>query len=398
MTSWNGTIAITGVGEAGVGRAEGRSSFALQARAVDAALADAGVSLDEIDGIINPNSLTDTRLRYAQSLAEYLGMSADSLRFVLTDALGGAASGQSVHHAAMSILAGYASKVLVVGGDALRSASVGATPQERMADMMGKEFEVPYGLSPVAFFALMTRRYMHDYAVAPETMAGVAAQIRKYASDNPAAQCFGQRPTVEDVLASRLISDPIHLLESALVSDGAAALVVTSTEAARKSRAPVFIKGKGIAFGSGSGKVHEHMSQVEDLYTPRSASRISSGHALKEAKLALNDVDVAFVYDAFPILPSLFLEGLGYAPDGKGAEFIASGNTEVGGRIPLNTHGGLMGYCHCGYAGGLFMFTEAVRQLRGEARSQVHGARTALIQGYGSHVSRFPTTILSAEV
>ncbi|MGE0538648.1 MAG: thiolase family protein [Dehalococcoidia bacterium] len=398
MSGWNGGIAIVGIGEAGVGRANGKSSFALLAEAADAALADAGLSLDAIDGIVSPNSLTDTRLRYAQSVAEYLGMSAESLRYVLTDALGGAASGQSIHNAAMSILSGYATNVLVVGGDALRSASIAASPQERMAEVMGHEFEVPYGLSPVAFFALMTRRYMHDYQVQPESLAGVAAQLRLYAADNPVAHCHGQRPTVSDVLSSRLISDPIHLLECALVSDGAAALVLTSAQSAAVARKkPVFIKGRSIAFGSGYGKVHEHMSQVEDLYTPRTASRASSARALTEAGLTREGIDVAFVYDAFPILPSLFVEGLGYAPDGKGAEFIAAGNTAIDGAIPVNTHGGLMGYCHCGYAGGMFMFTEAVRQLRGDAFCQVPAAKTALIQGYGSHVSRFPTTILGVE-
>ena len=392
---WHGRVAIYGIGQSGVSGADGKSSMRIQAEAADAALEDAGISLDQVDAIISPNSLSDTRLRYAQSLAEYLGMSADSLRYVQTDPLGGSASGQAVQHAAMSIISGYASTVLILGGDILQSAAGAPAAQRQMAEVMGKEFEEPYGLSPAAFFAMMTNRYMHDYEVSAATMAGVAVAIRDYSARTPAAKMYEKFVTVDDVLASPLIADPIHRLECALISDGACALVLASTDRRDAfKQSPLSVEGASIAYGSGSGKVHEHMSQALDLYTPRSASCVSSRRALSDAEMTLDDVDVLFAYDAFPVLPSLIIEGLGYATEGKGAEFIASGNTSLDGRIPMNTHGGLQGYCHCGFAGGLFMFYEAVRQLRGVADNQVRDASVALIQGYGSHVSRFPTTIL----
>ena len=171
-----------------------------------AALEDAGISLDQLDAIVSPNSISDTRLRYAQSLAEYLGMSADRLRYVQTDPLGGSASGQAVHQAAMSIISGYASTVLILGGDILQSAAGAPEAQRQMAEVMGKEFEEPYGLSPAAFFAMMTNRYMHDYDVSAETLAGVAVAIRDYSARTPAAKMYGKSVTVEDVLASPLIS------------------------------------------------------------------------------------------------------------------------------------------------------------------------------------------------
>ncbi|MEX1195461.1 MAG: thiolase family protein [Dehalococcoidia bacterium] len=397
---WKGRVGIFGIGEAGVGRAHGKSAFMIQAEAIDNALNEAGISLDEVDGIVNPNSLSDPRLRYAQSVAEYIGMSADKLRFVQTDPLGGSASGQSIHHAVMSIISGYASVVVVCGGDVLRSASGASSQgaQNQMADVMGKEFENPYGLSPVAFFALMARKYMVDYGVTPETMAGVAVALRAYAATTPGAHLFGRPVSVADVMESPMIADPIHRLECALISDGACALILASAEARTKfKKAPVLVDAASIAYGSGSGKVHEHMSQAVDLYTPRSSARVSSRRALADAGLSLRDVDVLFAYDAFPVLPSLLIEGLGYAEDGRGADFIASGNIALDGTIPMNTHGGLQGYCHSGYNGGMFMFTEAVRQLRGEAHNQVSDAHIALVQGYGSHISRFPTTILRSE-
>lgn len=398
--NWKGRVGIFGIGEAGVGRAHGKSAFMIQAEAIDSALNEAGISLDEVDGIINPNSLSDPRLRYAQSVAEYIGMSADKLRFVQTDPLGGAASGQSIHHAVMSIISGYASVVVVSGGDVLRSASGQSSQgaQAWMSGVMGKEFENPYGLSPVAFFALMTRRYMLEYGVSAETMAGVAVALRAHAATTPGAHLYGRHVSVADVLQSPLIADPIHRLECALISDGACALVLASADRRNGyKKKPVLVDAAAIAYGSGSGKIHEHMSQAADLYTPRSAARVASRQALADAGISLDDVDVLFAYDAFPVLPSLLVEGLGYADDGRGAEFIAGGNVSLDGPIPMNTNGGLQGYCHSGYNGGMFMFTEAVRQLRGEAHNQVPNAHIALVQGYGSHISRFPTTILRSD-
>ena len=197
--------------------------------------------------------------------------------------------------------------------------------------------------------------------------------------------------TIDDVLNSKMIAHPLHLLDCSLVSDGGAAIVMTSAERAKdlKSR-PVYI------LGVGEGHSHEHISQARSLTT--SAAREAGERAYAMAGLGPRDIDVAELYDCFTPVVIIELEDLGFCPKGEGGRFVEGGRIELGGELPVNTHGGLMSHCHPGHPGSLFSITEAVHQLRDESGPrQVKGAEIALVHGQGGIMSTHCTMILGKE-
>ena len=220
-------------------------------------------------------------------------------------------------------------------------------------------------------------RYMHEFGLTHEQLAYVSVAQRKWAALNPRA--YMRDPiTVEDVLASRLISYPFHLLEVCLVTDGGGALIITSAErAADLPTRPVYVLGTGEACDA------PVVSQMEDM-TYSKAFRRSSSRAFAESGLSPRDIDHVMIYDAFAHLPIFGLEDCGFLKRGEAGAFIAEGHTEPGGDLPVNTNGGGLSYTHTGMY-GMFAIQEAVRQLRGEAAAQVDGVRTSFVQGVGGN-------------
>jgi len=231
---------------------------------------------------------------------------------------------------------------------------------------------------------------MAEYGTTEEQLAAVAVACRRHASLNPAAQ-MREPITVEDVLTSRMIADPLHLLDCSLVSDGGAAVIVTSADrAADFPHAPVYL------LGVGEGHSHEHISQARSLTT--SAAVQSGRRAYEMAGLGPDDMDLAQLYDCFTPTVVVEFEDLGFCAKGEGGPVVASGAIELGGAMPVNTHGGLLSHCHPGHPGSMFALTETVYQLRHAAGArQVDNAQTALVHAQGGIMSSHTTIILGRE-
>jgi len=238
-----------------------------------------------------------------------------------------------------------------------------------------------------SLYALIAQRHMYEYGTKPEQLAEVAVTIRTHAGLNPNAH--KKDPiTVGDVLSSRMITSPLHVLDCAIVSDGAAAAVVTRADRARDLRkSPVYL------LGSGYGLRHGYVGDAECLTT---SGAVDSGRtAFSKSGLGPKDIDVAEIYDCFTITVIVELEDLGFCPKGEGGRFVENGNIGLGGQLPVTTHGGLLSGGHPGLGGGFFHVLEAVRQLRGEAGGrQVPKVEVALAHGNGGVVSVHCTLIL----
>ena len=252
------------------------------------------------------------------------------------------------------------------------------------------EFETPYGPTVPAYYALIARAHMAAYGTTEAQFAAVAVSCRAHAARNAKAQ-MREPITVEDVLASRMIADPLHLLDCSLVSDGGAAIILTSADRAGDfPHAPVYL------LGAGEGHGHEHISQARSLTT--SAAVESGQRAFDMAGLRPADIDVAQIYDCFTPVVLVELEDLGFCAKGEAGAFVIDGHTAPGGSLPMNTNGGLLSYCHPGNPGSMFGLTEAVFQLRHQAGvRQVDGAETALVHGQGGIMSSHATLVLGRE-
>jgi acetyl-CoA acetyltransferase len=253
---------------------------------------------------------------------------------------------------------------------------VGAAPFRLAASSPTGQFEAPYGtFGPTTTFTIPALRYMKEYGLTHEQLAYVAVAQRRWAAKNPRA-AFRDPVTVEDVLASRLVAYPFHLLECCLITDGGGALVVASAE-----RAAEFGKPGVHILGTGESSETPMISQMVD-FTESQAFRRAGRAAFAEAGIGVSDVDHLMIYDAFAHVPIYGLEALGFVGKGEAGAFIADGNTEPGGPLPLNTNGGGLSYTHTGMY-GMFAIQEGVRQLRGEAAAQVGDPQISVILGNG---------------
>jgi acetyl-CoA acetyltransferase len=206
---------------------------------------------------------------------------------------------------------------------------------------------------------MIARRHMHEYGTTPEHLASVAVIMRDHARLTGRAHHMGPL-SVEDVLASPMIADPFHRLDCSLVSDGAGAIVVTSLERARHLRKPpIAILGIGEAY------THERVSNSPSLTS--FGGKDAAARAYEMAGVGPNDIEVAGIYDCFTGVLLIELEDFGFCEPGAAGPFVAGGGIRIGGKLPVNTHGGLLSYCHPGYPGGIFHVIEVARQLRGEA-------------------------------
>jgi acetyl-CoA acetyltransferase len=256
------------------------------------------------------------------------------------------------------------------------------------ADSWRLQFEMPFGLAgPPTGYALAAARHMHEFGTTSEQLAEVAVATRRWAMLNPRA-LMRDPLTVDDVLSSRMISWPLHLLDCCLVTDAGGAVVVTSAERARdRPKKPVYV------LGTGEASTHVMVSQMPD-FARWDAARMAGERAFAMAGVTPADIDVAELYDAFTIVPIMALEALGFCAPGEGGAFVAGQRTAPGGAFPMNTNGGGLSYTHSGMY-GMFTLVEAVRQLRGECGArQVPNARVACVNGTGGWFSSASTVIL----
>lgn len=387
MNSLRGKVAIVGAADTEVGKLPHTSATDLCVEAALRALADAGIDKDQVDGLVTCNSMTEPYMYHAEAIAEYLQIFPS---YCVTANAGGGTTFSVLQNAAMAILAGVCKTVLITMADCLRTGLTREQAMTLQSSTGHPQFEIPYGPTVPAYYALIARAHMDRYGTTAEQLAAVAVSGRTYAAMNPQAQ-MREPISIEDVLNSRMIADPLHLLDCSLVSDGGAAVVLTSAVGAKDfPNRPVYV------LGIGEGHGHEHISQARSLTT--SAALESGQRAYKMAGMGPADIDVAQIYDCFTPVVLIELEDLGFCNKGEAGAFVASGETALGGALPMNTNGGLLSYCHPGNPGSLFALTEAVAQLRGASGiRQVKGAETALVHGQGGIMSSHATLILGCE-
>ena len=360
------TVAIVGAAETTeLGKIPHLSQIQLHADAALNTLADAGLAAKDIDGVA-------TAGESPVSIAHYLGIAP---RWVDGSSVGGCSFMLHVRHAVAAIEAGYADTVLVTHGESGRS-GVGRGGGGGGRASLPAQFEMPYGpMGPTTMFTIGVLRYMKQYGMTHEQLAMVAVAQREWAGMNPRAS-YRDPITVQDVLDSRLIAYPFHLLECCLVTDGGGALILVSAERAKDfPNKPVYV------VGSGESVETPMVSQMKDL-TSSQAFRIAGSEAFRSAGIGHGDVDHLMVYDAFAHLPIWGLEDLGFCERGEAAAFIAEGNTRPGGKLPLNTNGGGLSYMHSGMY-GMYALQESVRQMRGTAPAQVEDAEISVCLGVG---------------
>lgn len=374
-----GRATIVGAAETTrIGVVPDMSALELHAEAARLALADAGLTLADVDGVASAGISPIV-------VAHHIGIQPTWIDFT---SIGGCSFLVHVRHAAAAVATGLADVVLITHGESGRS-RVGQARRHADPSSPQGQFEVPYGpVGPPTLFPMGVLRYMKRYGLTHEQLASVAVAQRRWAADVPRAM-YREPITVDDVFASRMIAYPMHLLECCLVTDGGGALVVTSAERARALPGP---KPPVHVLGTGEASETPMVSMMED-FTSSAAFRNSSAKAFAEAGITPADVDHLMVYDAFAHLPIYGLEDLGFVGRGEAGAFIEEGNTSPGGTLPLNTNGGGLSYTHTGMY-GMFLVQESVRQLRKEAANQVPGVEISVAQGVGGMFMSAGTLVL----
>ena len=384
MDALHKKVAIVGVAESDIGRVPHKSKFQLSAEASRLALEDAGLSRQDVDGIFT-TIITEGGQFSTLLMAEYLGITP---RYTDSTSIGGSSFVAYVQHAAMAIATGRCEVALICHGSTNLSDRGGRSgPVSAAQQVFGPtQFEEPYGVSTIGSYALAAHRHMYEYGTTSEQLAEIAVATRKWASLNPKAM-MRDPITIDDVMNSRVIASPLHLLDCCLVTDAGGAVVLTSLERARDlAKPPIAV------LGTGEAHTHRMISQMPDL--TETAAKISGKQAFERAGLTPADIDVAEIYDLFTITVLLTLESLGFCAKGEGGAFVSGQRTAPGGDFPMNTQGGALSYTHPGMF-GIFTVIEAVRQLRGECGPrQVPGADVGLCNGTGGVLSSTGTIIL----
>ncbi len=351
----------------------------LMAQATVRAAVDAGISISDIDGVF----ATTSQLRMAPlALSEYLGIHP---KYFDGTNIGGSSFMSHLAHAVEALKAGLCTTALIAYGSTQRSVSrAAASPREP------NFYETPYRpLLPVSAYALAAARHMHLYGTTRQQLAEIAVAARTWAAMNPKA--WSRDPlTVEEILAARLISSPLTKFDCCLVTDGGGALILTTKDRAAD------VSGKAVSvLGYGEHLSHQSISKMAELTV--TGAVVSGKAAYEMAGLSAEDVDVAILYDAFTICTLMFLEDLGFCAKGEGGAFVADGGIAPRGRLPVNTNGGGLSYCHPGMYGMLGMI-EAVQQLRGACgERQVDQPKIALAHGNGGVLSSQCTVLFGNE-
>lgn len=371
-----GRTAIVGAATFGIGKAPGFEAVDLAAHAALGALRQAGLTPGDVDGLFIAQP-QDTLA--GLSFCEYLGIHP---RITDNNRTGGSAFLLHLEHAALALDAGLCDVALIVYGSNQATAT-----GKLISTVRPSIYEAPYRpLTPVSSYALAAARHMHQYGTTRRQLAEVAVAARQWAALNPEA-VMRDPLAIDDVLSARMVSDPLGLRDCCLVTDGAAAIVMTRADRATDlTDRPVYVLAAAAATS------HREIASMPDLTVTAAAD--SGRRAYAQAGVRPRDIDVLQLYDAFTINVILFLEDLGFCAKGEGGGFVSDGRIAPGGALPVNTNGGGLSCCHPGMY-GLFTLVESARQLRGEAGArQVPSARLALAHGNGGVLSSQATAIL----
>jgi acetyl-CoA acetyltransferase len=383
MSLYNGRIAIVGVAESDYGRVPHMTEMELHAQAIWRAMDDSGLHKNDIDGVFcSSHSLGMPTVM----LCEYVQLFP---RYSDTTTIGGSSFEAHLNHAVAAIRAGKCEVALITyASNQLSSRGRMIGTGGRPATIPEATYEAPYGNTLVGAYAMAARRHMHQYGTTSEQLAEIAVVTRRHAMLNPLAM-YREPITVQDVLNSRMIAEPLHLLDCCVVSDGGGAVLVTTEERARDlKQRPVFV------LGSSESHTHAHISQMPDMTV--TAAAVTGPRAFAEAGIAPSDIDMAMIYDSFTITVLLLLEDLGFCKKGEGGAFVQDGRIALGGQLPINTDGGGLSSNHPGMR-GIFLIIEATRQLRGQCGPrQVEGAKLAVAHGSGGLLSSQATIILGS--
>ena len=373
QTNLRGQAAVVGVGLSDFGAVPGWSHFELMAQAVERALGDAGLKKSDVDGVF---AVVDRASLPAVMTAEYLGIRPKVLEGTM---LGGSSFVNFLQWAALALEAGLCEVALIAYGSNAKSGKI------RPGGMVSIPYESEYGARLVTSYALATARHMHQYGTTREQLAEVAVAARAWAQKNPKATMRAPL-SIEDVLRSRMVSDPLTVADCCLISDGAGAVIMTRADRAKTMPVkPVYL------LGVAAETTHQGIAQMPDLTVTGAAQ--SGPRAFSMAGLTPKDVDVLALYDAFSINTLLFLEDLGFCKKGEGGAFLSGGRIAPGGSLPVNTNGGGLSCMHPGMY-GVFTIIETVTQLRGDAgERQVPNAKIGLAHGNGGSLSTQVTSL-----
>jgi acetyl-CoA acetyltransferase len=367
--------AIIGIGETRVGRFPGRTAVEMQAEAIRLALADAGLDRSQLDAVYGLTSYVRPIQMHGMSLTEYLGIRA---RFASNFDIGGTVAFMWMAADAIAAMAAgrFDVAVCVYGDNASTRRTGGEHGFTSQVEFGTEDFEDPFGSTLVSSYAMVSRRYLDLYGLdADETFGPVALALRNHAQRNENA-AYRKPMTMEDYRTSPMVADPIRRLDSSPVVDGAGAFVIASDRILATHRIPHVPVS---LLGVNTQTTHKIPSQMPDI---TEFGLVDAGkRAFAEAGIRHEDVDLLTVHDGFTSSILLTLELLGFVPPGEAGRFVASGGIDLGGKLPTNTHGGLISQ---GHVGGVLHVLEAVRQLRGEAgERQVRDAEVAVVAGNG---------------
>ncbi len=368
---------IIGIGQTDFCRkpGSGMTQLGIQLKASAAALDDAGLRGKDVDGIMPfPN------LGHAEAFAANLGC--ENLRYASIIHMGGAAPCASLQAAGAAVTTGMANYVLIPAGwNGYSGARVKQTVSQDTASIPGgaiaRDFYLPFGLTvPPQWYSLMARRHMHEYGTTAEQLGCIALAMRKHAQLNEAAVMHGKEMTMEDYLASPMLADPYRVFDCCIETDGAAAVIVTTVERARDlDKTPVMIRGAA----AGQPYPADEITNRKDIF--QTGLTIAAPEAFAAAGVKPSDADFAMIYDCFTFEVLQQIEEVGFCKRGEGGAFVEGGRIELGGELPINTHGGLLSEAH---VLGMSHIVEAVRQLRGTAgERQIDGAELGVVTGWG---------------
>lgn len=355
---------------------------------IAALLAEKGVPVERLDGLLAPPLATSSPdIFFHEKLLEELGI---SVRLAMTTSAGGATYGYMVQQAALAISAGMAEAVICVGAGKFEKMSP-ASSALMVRQACHEDFEFLYGAMIPALYGQYATRYLHDTGTDSKDLAAVSVAARAWAARNPMAITYDKGEiTIDDVLNSPMIASPFHYLDCSIPCDGGGAVLVTTGDLARTlTDQPAYILGMGQHHG------HGYVSQAPGL-TPVGISE-SGRAAFDMSGLTPADVQHAQLYDAFSFNPPLLLEALGFVAPGKAADWFQSGKTSPGGDFPVNTYGGLIGYGHSGTSSGMSMLVEGARQVMTLQPERQVNADIALVHTYGGMFAEHSTLILGRE-
>ena len=364
-------VSVVGVGMIPFGKYPETNIVDLGWPAVKAALKDSGIDPRRLEAVYSGTSrggaMTGQRIMGRLGLA---GLPIVNVENACSS------SSSAMAQAVLAVRSGAYDVVLVIGVEKLSKYGGGTLPMDE------DDWEIGLGLTMPALYAMRASRYMHDYGLTLEQLASVSVKNRRHGALNPDAQM--KKPvTVEEVLASRMVSEPFTLLQCCPTGDGAAAIVLASDKIAKQ------IRSDAIAVRASHLTSGKFMTGFRDMTTPEITVR-GAKETFEEAGLGPEDIDVAEVHDAFSIAELLYYEAFGFCPRGEASAMLRSGATTIGGRIPVNPSGGLLAKGHPVGATGAAQIVEIVRQLRGEAGArQVEGARIGLTHATGGGISGF---------